>query len=160
MLGTFAGTPPLEGLRMLLSMMVTVIIYQNITLDPVLVIIDVRRAHFHPYAKRELFIQLPDEDWEEGMVGLLLRTMYGSRDAASSFEDFFNEVMVLAGFLVGSSSPCLYCKKSGFGSGWRHGDDSAFLVERSQWKALYDFRCTVPNLRQFSLLIMSFYTQS
>ena len=44
--------------------------------------VDISRAYFQADAIREVYVQLPDEDWEEGMCGKLLKSMYGTRDAA------------------------------------------------------------------------------
>ena len=44
--------------------------------------IDVRRAYFHAKAIREMFVELPEEDMQEGMCGKLNKSMYGTRDAA------------------------------------------------------------------------------
>ena len=49
-----------------------------------LLVLDVSRAHFHPPAVREVYITLPPEDFEPGMVGKLLRTIYGTRDGGMS----------------------------------------------------------------------------
>jgi hypothetical protein len=43
---------------------------------------DVRRAYFHSPAVREVYVDLPEEGWEDGMCGKLLKSMYGTRDAA------------------------------------------------------------------------------
>ena len=56
---------------------------QGVKLD----FIDVRRAYFHAKAKREVFVELPPEDAEEGMCGRLLKSMYGTRDAAQNWEN-------------------------------------------------------------------------
>ena len=45
--------------------------------------IDVRRAYFHADAIRDIYIELPPEFAEEGMCGKLMKSMYGTRDAAS-----------------------------------------------------------------------------
>ena len=37
--------------------------------------IDVRRAYFHADAIRDVYVKLPDEDYEEGMCGKLLKSM-------------------------------------------------------------------------------------
>ena len=44
--------------------------------------IDIRRAYFHAPAKRQVFIELADEDATPGMCGKLVKSMYGARDAA------------------------------------------------------------------------------
>jgi len=131
--GTFAGTPPIESFRFLLSFLVTIIWKNGKRLDIVMIVLDVSRAHFHPYAKREMYVELPAEDKFEAdgdVVGLLLRTMYGTRDAANAFEGFANEVMEAAGFIVGASNPCLYRKPDNPCIGWRHGDDIVICGER------------------------------
>ena len=48
--------------------------------------IDVRRAYFYADATREIYIELPKEDYEEGKVGKLRKSMYGTRDAAQNWE--------------------------------------------------------------------------
>eukprot|EP00971_Amphidinium_carterae_P208269 4132457-Amphidinium_carterae.1 len=60
-------------------------------LEMKIIVMDVSRAHFHPPAAREMFIRLPAEDHTPGMVGRLLRTLYGTRDAANQWDAFFNK---------------------------------------------------------------------
>ena len=50
-----------------------------------MLVLDVSRAHVHPYAVREMYVELPEEDKVPGedMVGVLLRCLYGTRDAAN-----------------------------------------------------------------------------
>ena len=48
--------------------------------------IDIRRAYFHSEARRKVVVKLPDEDYEEGMCGRLIKAMYGTRDAAQNWE--------------------------------------------------------------------------
>ena len=52
---------------------------------------DVARAYFEAPVKREICIELPEEDWEpedgqEYLVGMLNKSLYGTRDAASNFQ--------------------------------------------------------------------------
>ncbi len=75
----FAATPPLEAKKMLMSIAVTRGLGRGVgdkqgrlKLD----FIDVKRAYFHAPATREIYIKLPDEDGEEGMCGLLNKSMY------------------------------------------------------------------------------------
>ena len=51
-----------------------------------MLVLDVSRAHFHAPAVREMYVKLPEEDRLEGFVGRLLRTIYGTRDAAAQWE--------------------------------------------------------------------------
>ena len=63
------------------------------------------------------------------MVARLLRTMYGTRDAAAQWDNYANEKIAGEGFDVGVSSPCLYRHRTECSIGWRHGDDIVFLGE-------------------------------
>ena len=62
--------------------------------------------------KRRLWIRLPKEDPKSDdpeVCGLLVKSMYGCRDAGQNFELFTREVMVdRLGFQCGVWSPCLY----------------------------------------------------
>ena len=79
---TFAGTPPWEGIKMVLSKAMTKSKNPNGGFrKKKVLILDISRAHFHPPAKRRLFIRIPQGDG--GGIGLLLRMMYGMRDAAA-----------------------------------------------------------------------------
>ena len=51
-----------------------------------LLFVDVKRAYFYAKARRDVYVKLPAEDWEEGMCGKLNKAMYGTRDAASNWE--------------------------------------------------------------------------
>ena len=75
----FAATPPLEAKKMLFSMAVTEGIgYQKDNPKEGMKIdfIDISRAYFQADAIRDMYVQLPDEDWEEGLCGKLLKSMY------------------------------------------------------------------------------------
>ena len=107
----FAATPPLECKKMLFSMAVTEGIgYQRGKRNQgkVLDFIDVRRAYFHAPARRDVQIELPEEDWEEGMCGKLDKSMYGTRDAAQNWEEEYSEFMLSIGFRRGLASPCVF----------------------------------------------------
>ena len=81
----FAATPPLEAQKMLMSLAMP----QNKRRGPPLklLFIDVKRADVHADARRPVFIRLPDEDDEPGMCGRPLKSLYGTRDAASNWEE-------------------------------------------------------------------------
>ena len=57
----FAGTPPLEGVKLVISEAAT-----SDHMDHVLATIDVRRAYFYAQSKRRVFVELPAEDHQEG----------------------------------------------------------------------------------------------
>ena len=71
-------------------------------------VVDVRRAHWNADAQRTIYIQLPDEDWEEGdrqRVGRLNVSLYGTRDAAQHWENTHSEYLKSLGFQQGLASP-------------------------------------------------------
>ena len=45
---------------------------------------DVTRAYFYARARRKVYVELPEEDWEEGVRGRLEMSKYGTRDAAQN----------------------------------------------------------------------------
>ena len=47
-----------------------------------LMVQDVRKADFYAPATRKVYVELPPEEQEEGKVGLLQKSLYGTRDAA------------------------------------------------------------------------------
>jgi hypothetical protein len=115
----FAATPPLEAKKLLFSWAVTEGIGyfrgmkdRGMKLD----FIDVRRAYFHADARRKVFVELPDEDWEEGMCGKLEKSMYGTRDASQNWEEEYSShtstFPVFRTFLLPSLHPAVPQKLS------------------------------------------------
>ena len=99
----FAATPPLESLKVLLAMAAS----HRWALKH----IDVKRAYFHAKALREIYVEIDDKDKEEeegDVVGRLNYAMYGTRDAASSWEACYTQVLVSAGFAQGKFTPCVF----------------------------------------------------
>ena len=100
--------------------------------DPLcLTLSDVSRAHFYAQSVREGFIQLPPEDPRFGqpdVCGKLLRTMYGTLDAAERWSDHDSTILKSAGFVQCQASPCHFMHP-----GWGahlvvHGDDFIFVA--------------------------------
>ena len=85
--------------------------------------IDIRRAYFHAAAIRDVYVELPAEDYEEGMCGKLEKSMYGTRDAAQNWEKAYNEFMESIGFTVGTAGPCVFMNKKKNLKVVVHGDD-------------------------------------
>ena len=84
----YAGTPPLEALKAIIS------IAANHRGTFSITHIDVSCAYFHAKAQRPVLIRLPAEDrmgTDEGKVGLMKKSMYGTRDAASNWERDWQE---------------------------------------------------------------------
>ena len=76
----FAGTPPVESLRYLLS---TVARSQKRNIGDM--VNDVSRAYFHARTQRPIYVEIPSEDFDDGdeyNCAELDFSMYGTRDAA------------------------------------------------------------------------------
>ena len=85
----FAATPPLEAKKLLMSLAMTEGVgyergkeQSGMRID----FIDARRAYFYAASDREVYVELPEEDYEEGMCGKLAKSMYVARDAARNWE--------------------------------------------------------------------------
>ena len=71
---------------------------------------DVKRAFLHAPALRELYIELPEEAYEDGdpnMVGLLQRAMCGTRDAPLSWQTHVSQYLNELGFEKSKAQPCM-----------------------------------------------------
>ena len=85
----FAGTPPTEAMRMLVSLGVGAETMRRNTRQgrPIeYIVLDVRRAHFYARALRRVFIKMPPEDPRynaEDPTAELEYSLYGTQDAAA-----------------------------------------------------------------------------
>ena len=107
--GLFAGTPPLEALRVLVSEASTLEEQE----DKVIEIDDMSRAFFEAVAVRNVCVELPDEDLtdeerSQDLVGHLRMSLYGTRDAATNWQEEVSKHMTEQGFKRGRYNPCLY----------------------------------------------------
>ena len=133
--GLFAATPPIEAKKALFSMAGTKGIgypsghrERGNKID----FIDVRRAYFHAKARREVYVELPAEDRDEGMCGRLNKALYGTRDAAQNWEHEYRKFMIEAGFTGGITTPCAFLHKGKAIRVVVHGDDFTVLGESKQ----------------------------
>ena len=90
-------------------------------------LIDIKRAFFHALAFRAVFVNLPEEDYQEGMCGKLNKSMYGTRDAAQNWEREYIEFMASVGFVSGISTPCVFYNAGKKLGAVIHGDDFTLL---------------------------------
>ena len=74
--------------------------------------IDIHRAYYHAVARRKIYIKLPEGDQEEGMCGILFKSLEGIRDAAQNWEHTYSEFMTSIGFVRGDASPCIFTLES------------------------------------------------
>ena len=83
--------------------------------------IDVSRAYFHAKAQRPVLRRLPAEDrmgTDAGKIGLMKKSMYGTRDAASNWERDWQEHVKKWGFQLGLSSKNLFHHKRACEGPW------------------------------------------
>lgn len=117
----YAATPPLEGVKMILSGAAT-----GPRQGRGVAIIDVRRAYYYALARRRVFVELPAEDWQPGdedMCGLLRVSLPGTRDAAQNWEEELGECFIQMGLKKGTASPCVYRHHARGVELAVHGDD-------------------------------------
>ena len=79
--------------------------------------------------KREAYIQLPEEDYEHGMCGRLVYSLYGTRDAAQNWEREYTQCLENIGFTRGKSSPCTFYSSKLDARIVVHGDDFTILAQ-------------------------------
>ena len=106
----FAPTPPLEALKLLISDAATI---EKGKGKKCIMINDVVRAYFEAPVKRDICIELPQEDLEEGesnenLSGRLEMSLYGTRNAASNFQDEVKAFMTMLGFRGGRYNACTF----------------------------------------------------
>ena len=89
--------------------------------------LDISRAHPHCRITRTVYIKLPEEDprsQEEGICGVLVMALYGTRDAGQNFELTTTEVLEEGGCEQSAFSPCVYKNDEKQVRLFHHGDDS------------------------------------
>ena len=115
----FAPTPPLESLRIVLSLAAT---WTEGTLEhnrredsedrSQISFIDIARAYFCAKTdpERPTYVELPlKEEGSGSMCGLLLRHMYGTRAAADGWHGEYASTLVeKLGFDIGNGSACAF----------------------------------------------------
>ena len=122
----FAATPPLESLRMILSICASNQREYQRERNFIVMSNDIKRAYFYAPATRPIFIKIPNEDWEDGdddRVGQLNLSLYGTRDAALNWSKTYSDVLENVGFVKGRASPCNFFHPSRQVSVTVHGDD-------------------------------------
>ena len=131
----FAATPPVEYIRYLISRCAS---SQWSSKPSRIMINDVKKAYFYAPATRRVFVALPDEDrlpGEEGLCALLLKSLYGTRDAAYNWTEAYTKALIDLGFTKGESSPCNFYHKTRNICTVVHGDDffSEGAAEELKW---------------------------
>ena len=134
----FSATPPLETLKLLISMCAR---RQSDERPCRLAVIDIKRAYFYAPARRPVFIEIPMEDREEGdegMVGQLQLSLYGTRDAAQNWAAEYMSPLKSLGFKVGRASPCNFVHEKRGIALTVHGDDFTIIGDEVQLQWIGD----------------------
>jgi hypothetical protein len=132
----FAATPPLEALKTQISRFMGRKLSKRGKTRK-MVFIDIKKAHLFSKVTREIFIELPWEDKEEGKIGVLDYCLYGTRDAAANFEATYTQVLTTDDvFRQGLASPSLFCSESLDMELLVHGDDFAAVGDDDAIEAL------------------------
>ena len=118
----YASTPPLEALKLLVSEAATG------DEDNVIMINDVARAFFEAPIGRLVCVEIPmearcEEDDDKDMVGLLQKSLYGTRDAAANFQTEVKKFMKKIGFTVGRYNASTFRHPGKHLKTMVHGDD-------------------------------------
>ena len=129
----FSPMPPSEGLKMLVSTMMTGHDGGNHADGPFeMATWDVSRAHFYGEARRWIYTYLLEGHEQVGKLARLCRSMYGTRDAASIWSDTWSELLKDGSMKVGTACPAFFCSHDGDLKGLCHGDDFCVVARRKQ----------------------------
>ena len=93
-------------------------------------VFDVSRAHFYGVCERDAYVEPPAELHRPGLVAKLNKTMYGTQDASTVWQELRGEHLRSNGFELGASNPTLY--RSELVNGFCHGDDSVTAAAEDQ----------------------------
>ena len=143
----FSSMPPLEALKLMCSLLATLRVSRGggkLTLK----LTDISRAHFYGTATRRIFVNLPEGDETPGMCGLLLKTMYGTRDASSTWQKDYTSLLQKHGFKSGQAWPCIFLHEERSIRLLVHGDDFLVLADEEGHafvdrvlRERYEFKC-------------------
>ena len=129
----FSPMPPSEGLKMLVSTMMTGHDDGNHVDGPFeMATWGVSRAHFYGEARRWIYTFLPEGHEHVGKLARLCRSMYGTRDAASIWGDTWSDVLKESSMKVGTACPAFFCSCDGDLKGLCHGDDFCVVARQKQ----------------------------
>jgi hypothetical protein len=155
----FSSMPPLEAFMFMVSLFITWSRAGSPAAQAAgkkkpykLALFDISRAHFYGKAKREVYVDLVEEDKDEfghDKCGLLLRSMYGTQDASCIWQEDYVELLTSGGYRRGISNgavffhPELDCRVT------CHGDDFMVLGDDD---AIASFEALIASRYQYKRL--------
>ena len=103
----FVATPPIEHVKFVIYLVASS--QQGRWSCPM--VHDIKTALFYAPALRDVYVVFPREalaPGEEHLCGTLVRSLYGTRDAAANWAQCHTDVLFGMGFSNGASSPCTF----------------------------------------------------
>ena len=147
----YAGTPPSSSSPLPSHTPLTIAASQSPAFS--LMHVDVSRAYFHAKAQRPMLVKLPTEDCsgkDKGKVGLLKKSMHGTRDAASKWERDWQGHLESCCYELGRSSRNLIHNQEKKTSGLTHGDGfvvtgtkGIMLELKQQLESVYPIKASI-----------------
>jgi len=154
----FAPTPPLEGVRLVISMAATdfegddpASRVPTSEMRTQLLLLDISRAYFNAPTDpaKPTYVELPKEHPMAGRcVALLRKHMYGTLAAADGWQEEYSTSLVAMGFRQGVASPCVFHHPELNLVCAVHGDD--FTV-RGPKRSLDEFIKAMERLYEFKI---------
>lgn len=132
----YTATPPIDALRLLISL--AAIGSPSRGARRRIMTNDVARAYFNAPSLSPTFVDICEEDFEEGdedNCGELRVSMYGTRPAAQNWQRCFTELLVGQGFTVTRASTCIMRHNARDIDLLVHGDDFVSVGDEEdlQW---------------------------
>ena len=84
--------------------------------EQMVVVSDIARAFFEAPATRSIAVELPPEDLDESevdCVGLPLKSLYGTKDAAKNFQEEVKRFLLGFGFTIGKYNTSIFSTPRG-----------------------------------------------
>ena len=130
--GDICCDPPVEGFRFLLEGDDGREKKRNPQDELVIAFFDISSAHFHSPVRRKVAIRVQGDPSCPSGIAMFNRAMYGTKDAAQSFDLYCEPAMDQLNCNIGVLNPCLYKHLVKDISVPRHGDDFATHATRFQ----------------------------
>ena len=129
--GLFAAMPPLEALKLVISLTVSKGRHVHVKNAHKMMFIDISKAYLHAdVINNELYVELPAEMNLPNNCGHLKKDLNGTRDAAKCWENDSSTTMATLGYVKGKGSPCLFKHAASGSMAFIHGDD--FVVSGAE----------------------------
>ena len=133
----YSAMPPLEALKVLCSLM-TSKKKSRFNKPLKLRILDISRAHFYGLSRRPVYTNLPPGEEVEGRCARLTKTMYGTQDAASIWQQTYSQLLKDNNVEAGKAWPAIFSHEASDTIFMCHGDDFIVLGDEAGQKAIED----------------------